>query len=176
MDFARFLLNIIRENNKYFAWMEERRLEWGPLMQANLRYLLEGKSFIFCTDEKRSWYEEYFLANINASSNRPLLPFFALSSLCKKSCESEMDIAFLNDLLEANFERGYIFFYIGSYKDKFAKIAKSRENSLLWLFDEQLQNSFYLSSLDKDLDYKLISLYKLLDQCLDGLLFSNFEL
>ncbi|EFP1838280.1 hypothetical protein HPX21_001645, partial [Campylobacter jejuni] len=49
-------------------------------------------------------------------------------------------------------------------------------DSLLWLFDEQLQDSFYLNSKDKDLDIKLISLYQLFDVSLDAILFSKVQL
>ncbi|MBK1993598.1 hypothetical protein FSE90_04950, partial [Campylobacter novaezeelandiae] len=65
------------------------------------------------------------------------------------------------------------YFYIGSTTDKKSLIAKSKDDSLLWLFDEQLQNSFYLNSKDKDLDAKLISLFKLFDSSLDAILFSK---
>ncbi|EAI3451748.1 TPA: hypothetical protein R4976_001748, partial [Campylobacter jejuni] len=60
--------------------------------------------------------------------------------------------------------------------DNKSLIAKSRDDSLLWLFDEQLQDSFYLNSKDKDLDIKLISLYQLFDVSLDAILFSKVQL
>ncbi len=82
----------------------------------------------------------------------------------------------LNDLLDISFPNGFIYFYIGSASDKKSLIAKSRDDSLLWLFDEQLQDSFYLNSKDKDLDVKLITLYKLFDTSLDAILFSKVSL
>lgn len=176
MDFSKFLLNSIQQGSIHHSWMEERRLEWGPLMLSRLRFLLEGRSFILCTDEERIWYERYILANINSSTKRPLLPFFSINQLFLKKLNSELDLAMVNDLLDLSFPKGFVYFYIGKSFGDFARLARSKDDSLLWLFDEQLQNSFYLSSNDKDLDFKLISLYKLLDESLDGLLFSRFSL
>ncbi len=175
-DFLAHTLENIRNGGSSMTWMESRRLEWAPLMAARLKYLLEGYSFILMCDEARSWYEEYFLKNINAKPSRPMLPFIALDSIYKNKAQSQEDIALLNDLLELTFPNGYIYFYIGSATDKRSQIAKSKDDSLLWLFDEQLQNSFYLNSKDKDLDIKLISLLKLLDMSLDAILFSKVGL
>lgn len=175
-DFLAHTLENIRAGGNFMAWMESRRLEWAPLMAARLKYLLEGHTFVLMCDESRSWYEEYFLKNINAKASRPMLPFVSLSSIYRKKIHNQEDIALLNDLLELTFPNGYIYFYIGSANDKKSQIAKSKDDSLLWLFDEQLQNSFYLNSKDKDLDIKLISLFKLLDMSLDAILFSKVSL
>ena len=175
-DFLSFTLENIRNGGTFMAWMESRRLEWAPLMAARLRYLLEGRTFVLMCDEQRAWYEEYFLANINSKTTRPMLPFVSLKSLCKKKIQNIEDIALLNDLLDISFPNGFIYFYIGSASDKKSLIAKSRDDSLLWLFDEQLQDSFYLNSKDKDLDVKLITLYKHFDTSLDAILFSKVSL
>lgn len=175
-DFLSFTSENIRKGGTFMVWMEERRLEWAPLMAARLKFLLEGRTFILMCDEQRSWYEEYFLKNVNAKANRPMLPFVSLSCFCKKKIQNNEDIALLNDLLDISFPNGFIYFYIGSSSDKKALIAKSKDDSLLWLFDEQLQNSFYLSSKDRDLDAKLITLYKLFDESLDAILFSKVNL
>ena len=175
-DFLSFTLENIRNGGTFMAWMESRRLEWAPLMAARLKYLLEGRTFVLMCDEQRSWYEEYFLKNVNSKSSRPMLPFVSLSSLCKKKIQNAEDIALLNDLLDISFPNGYVYFYIGNATDYKSFIAKSRDDSLLWLFDEQLQDSFYLNSKDKDLDIKLISLYQLFDASLDAILFSKVQL
>lgn len=158
------------------SWMESRRLEWAPLIAARLKLLLEGRAFIVICDEQRTWYEEYFLKHINAKASRPLLPFISLKAFCPVKVKSNEDIALLNDLLELSFPKGYVYFYIGTSQDKNSLIARSRDDSLLWLFDEQLQNSFYLNSKDADLDLKLITLYKLFDKSLDAILFSKVSL
>lgn len=79
----------------------------------------------------------------------------------------------MNDLLNLAFPNGFVYFYVGSSLDKKARIARSKDDSLLWIFDEKLQNSFYLNSKDEDLENKLISLYKFFDTILDGILFSK---
>ena len=43
----------------------------------------------------------------------------------------------------------------------------------MWLFDEQAQNSFTLSSSDENLDIKLISLCKIFDKSIDAALFAK---
>ncbi|MBK1972167.1 HobA family DNA replication regulator [Campylobacter sp. TTU_617] len=175
-DFLSFTLENIRNGGTFLNWMESRRLEWAPLMAARLKHLLEGRTFILMCDEQRSWYEHYFLKNINSKNSRPMLPFVSLDCLYKKKIQNTEDIFLLNDLLDITFPNGYVYFYIGSTTDKKSLIAKSKDDSLLWLFDEQLQNSFYLNSKDKDLDAKLISLFRLLDLSLDAILFSKVAL
>ncbi|ARE80891.1 HobA family DNA replication regulator [Campylobacter helveticus] len=179
-DFLSWSLENIRNGGASMAWMESRRLEWSPLVASRLKYLLEGRAFILICDEARSWYENYFLQHINANSARPLLPFFSLKSLLGRKIQikkdDSIDVVLLNDMLEIAFPNGFIYFYIGTARDEKSNIAKSKNDSLLWLFDEQLQNSFYLDSSDKDLDIKLISLYKLFDKSLDAILFSKVSL
>ncbi|AJC86321.1 HobA family DNA replication regulator [Campylobacter sp. RM16704] len=175
-SFLKFTLEQIRENGAYTSWLEERRLEWSPLIASKLSLLLQGYTFIIITDAQRIWFEKYFLSQINANSARPLVPFVSLKGICNKTCNTQEDISLLNDLLSISFPNGYIFFYIGTNIDSNFKIANSKEDSMLWLFDEQLQNSFYLSSKDKYLDYKLISLCKIFEQSLDAVLFSKVEI
>lgn len=175
MEFSKFLLELIREGGKPFQWMEERRLEWGPLVYSRIKALLEGKCFLLSFDDERAWFETYFLSLINANENRPKLPFISLRALCPKICENKDDIALLNDMLDFTFPQGYIHFYVGRADKKQARVVLDNEDSMLWLFDEEVNNSFYLSSFDNELDFKLISLFKLLDACLDGLLFSKFK-
>ncbi|EAJ5118586.1 HobA family DNA replication regulator [Campylobacter upsaliensis] len=176
-DFLSWSLENIRSGGASMAWMESRRLEWSPLVASRLKYLLEGRAFILICDEARSWYETYFFQHINANRARPLLPFFSLKSfLFERKIQNNEDIILLNDMLEIAFPNGFVYFYIGTARDKRSLIARSKNDSLLWLFDEQLQNSFYLDSNDKDLDFKLISLYKLFDKSLDAILFSKVSL
>lgn len=176
-DFLRYTLEYIREGGASLAWLESERLKLAPLMAARLKLLIyENKPFVMMCDEKLAWYEDYFLKKINEKLSRPLVPIFSLGALCKKKIEKSEDITLLNDLLELSFPNGFVYFYVGSNLDKKAQIAKSKDDSLLWLFDEELQNSFYLSSKDKDLDNKLLSLYKLFDEMLDAILFSRVSL
>ena len=175
-DFLSFTLENIRSGGAFMSWMESRRLELAPLLAARLKYILEGRTFVLMCDEQRSWYEEYFLKNINSKPNRPLLPFVSLNALYKKNIQNQEDISLLNDLLDSYFPNGFVYFYIGSANSDKSLIARSKDDSLLWLFDEQLQDSFYLNSKDKDLDIKLITLYKLFDKSLEAILFSKVSI
>lgn len=175
-SFLKFTLEQIRQSGAYMSWLEERRLEWSPLIASKLSLLLQGYTFVMITDEQRTWFEEYFLSKINANNVRPYVPFVSLEGIYHKTCKNQEDIALLNDLLSISFPNGYVYFYIGKNSDFKSQIARSKEDSLLWLFDEQLQNSFFLSSNDKELDFKLISLYKIFDKSLDAAIFSKVEI
>ncbi len=158
------------------SWMEERRVEWTPLLASRLKFLLEGRAFIIVSDEERKWFEIYLLRKMNSSKSiRPFLPFFSLRSLYPAfdSIETNEQKQLLKDMLSLAFPNGYLFFYIGKSLDKCANLAKSDENSYMWLFDEQAQNSFTLSSSDENLDIKLISLCKLFDKSIDAALFAK---
>lgn len=176
MDYLRFLLETIREGGVFMSWLEARRLEFAPLMAAKFRLMLEGKSFVLMCDESRAWYERYFLQSINAKAYRPFVPIFSLDNFYPHKIKNNDDIVLLNDLLETAFPNGFVYFYVGEKRDKRFEIARSRDESLLWLFDEQLQNSFLLDSKDTNLDEKLITLYKLFDKSLDAILFSRVSL
>lgn len=174
-DFLKFSLDTIREGGSSMSWLEARRLELVPLLAARLRFLLEGRSFVLLCDEERAWYQNYILQKINAKPYRPLIPMYALSSLYHNKLKTSEDIVLLNDLLEITFAKGFVYFYIGTNLDFKFQIATSRNDSLLWIFDEELQNSFHLSSKDVNLDEKLISLFKLLDKVFDALLFGELK-
>lgn len=176
MEYLRFLLDTIRDGGVFMSWLESRRLEFAPLMSAKFRLMLEGKAFVLMCDDERAWYEQYFLQNINSKPYRPLVPIFSLSSFYKGEFKKTDDIALINDMLEIAFPQGFVYFYIGSNLDEKFKIARSKDESLLWLFDEQLQNSFLLNSKDGDRDEKLVSLYKLFDKSLDAILFSKVQI
>ena len=161
------------------SWMEERRVEWTPLLASRLKFLLEGRAFITVSDEERKWFEIYLLRKMNSSKSiRPFLPFFSLRSLYPSLDEIETNEQkqLLKDMLSLAFPNGYIFFYIGKSIDKRANLAKTDENSYMWLFDEQAQNSFTLSSSDENLDIKLLNLYKLFDKSIDAVLFAKVML
>lgn len=166
-------LRSIRKSEN-FSWMEERRLEWVPLAISRLQTLLDGKTFVVITDSQREWFSKYILSSVNRqTSNRPFLPFVDLKSFFPNlgSIKTAEDVSLLEDLLSVAFPNGYIFFYIGVSNDFSSQIAKKRDDSFMWILDEQIQNSFFLSLKDEDLDIKLIQLYKLLDKTINVLLF-----
>ena len=94
--------------------MEERRLEWAPLLASRLRYLIDGAPFIVICDGDRDWFESYLLRSINRKgSHRPILPFISLKSLYprlndinskEESINFDMDYLNLNNDNEVNRE------------------------------------------------------------------------
>lgn len=171
--YLEWTLRSIRKSEN-FSWMEERRLEWVPLAISRLQTLLDGKTFVIVTDSQREWFSSYILSSINRqTSKRPFLPFVDLKSFFPNlnSIKTVEDIELLEDLLSISFPNGFTFFYIGLSNDFSSQMAKKRDDSFMWILDEQIQNSFFLSLKDDDLDIKLIQLYKLLDKTINVLLF-----
>lgn len=178
-EFMKWTLEAIRSEGLSMSWMEERRVEWALLLAPRLKYLINGRTFIVVTDNDRIWFETYLLRKINSiHSARPLLPFVSLRSLYPSinEIDSKEQIVLLNDMLSIAFPNGYVYFYIGKSADKIAQIPKLNDDSYMWLFDEQVQNSFYLSSSDESLDIKLITLFKLFNSSIDATLFAEVSL
>jgi hypothetical protein len=78
-------------------------------------------------------------------------------------------------MLDISFPNGYVFWYIGRSNSKKAVLPKVTNNSFLWLFDEDFQNSFNLQSSDETLDMKLMQLFRLFDKTIDATLFAEIE-
>ncbi|DAB33872.1 MAG TPA: hypothetical protein CFH82_08285 [Sulfurospirillum sp. UBA12182] len=175
-EFLKWTLDTIRQDDSMMSWMEEKRFEWVPLTASMLKNLLEGQTIILISDSEREWFSKYTLRAINnKNKNRPLLPFVSLKTFFPNlsSIKSVEDIELLEDLLSQSFPNGYTFFYVGKGNDIRMQIAKRKDDSFMWVFDEHLQNSFYLSSYDDLLDIKLIQLFRLLDKSIDALLFAE---
>ncbi|MFW5607595.1 MAG: HobA family DNA replication regulator, partial [Campylobacter hyointestinalis] len=45
-DFMKWSLEAIRDDSPLMSWMEERRVEWAPLLASRIKYLLDGFTFI----------------------------------------------------------------------------------------------------------------------------------
>lgn len=178
-EFLKWTLETIRKDAFLMSWMEEKRLEWVPLAASMLEKLLRGRVFIIMTDDEREWFSSYAVHFINRSSkNRPLLPFIPLKTVLPNVDElkTKKDLELLDDMLSLTFPNGYTFFYIGKSNNIKSQIAKSQDDSFLWMIDEEMQNSFYLRSNDESLDVKLIQLFRLLDKSIDALLFAEVSL
>lgn len=182
MDLSNWTLDAIRSSDFdgiAMNWLEERRSEWVGLLALRLRYFLSGASFVLICDEEREWFERYFLCNINKPNlARPFLPFISLRSLYPRVNEINIkdDLPLLQDLLNITLPNGYIYFYVGKGSSKLSLLAKNSDNSYMWLFDEQAQNSFYLNSQDGLLDIKLLSLFKLFDKSLSEILLGRVNI
>ncbi len=177
--FLKWTLDHIRKDGSMMSWMEEKRFEWVPLNVSMLKNLMAGHTIVVVTDDEREWFCDYMLRDINRlSKNRPLLPFVSLKSFYPnlKTIKTKEDIELLENMLYQTFSNGFTYFYIGKNSNIKMQIAKRRDDSFIWVMDEQLQNSFFLSSGDENLDIKLIQLYKLLDKSINALLFAEVDL
>ncbi|MDR0579824.1 MAG: HobA family DNA replication regulator [Campylobacteraceae bacterium] len=178
-EFLKWTLDTIRKEGSSFSWMEEKRLEWVPLVVPVLKKLLQGHTFIVATDDERRWFGEYMVYSINRPyQNRPFISFICLNAFFPNinSLRSKEDFDLLEDMLSLSFSNGYTFFYVGKSNDAKYQISKQKYDSFLWIVDEQVQNSFYLKSEDYSLDTKMIQLFKLLNRSIDAVLFAEVTL
>ena len=176
-SFSSWTLEHIREGNA-MGWMEEKRFEWVPLVASSINRLINAQTLLLITDHDREWFGEYVLKRLNkATFDRPLLPILSLASIFPHvdSIKDSEQMDLLDDMLSLSFPNGYTYFYIGKGNHPRAKIAKSRDDSLKWLFDERAQNSFYMSASDGELDIKLIQLIALFDKSIDAILFGEVD-
>ena len=177
LTFSSWTLEQIRKGSA-MGWMEEKRFEWVPLIASSINKLMEAQTFLLITDHDREWFGEYVLKRLNkASFDRPLLPILSLASIFPHvdSIKDSEQMDLLDDMLSLSFPNGYTYFYIGKGNHPRAKIAKSKDDALKWVFDEKAQNSFYMSSVDEELDVKLIQLIALFDKSIDAILFGEVD-
>ncbi len=178
-DFSSWTLERIRDEGNSMNWMEERRYDWVPLAATAIDRLVNAQTFLIITDRSREWFSRYILSRLNKhDGDRPLLPIVSLGTVFPHmdKLKDEEQMSILEDMLSLSFPAGYTFFYIGKGSDPRAQIVKRKENSFIWLLDEQMQNSFYLNSKDENLDIKLIQLITLFDKSIDAILFSEVDL
>ena len=179
MEFDKWTLQAIRYDEAIMSWMEERRYDWVPLAASALEKIVLGNSIIIITDKDREWFGEYILYSLNKSDkNRPLIPTYLLKDIVPyiDNIKKDEDIDLLYDMLDLSFKGDYFFWYIGKGDNSRAMIAKRKDDSFLWIMDEQMQNNFYLKSFDDLLDLKLFQLFRLFDKSLDAAIFGEIEL
>lgn len=161
-------------------WLEEQRVAWASLLSSKLGYFLDGASIVLVCDDEYSWFEEYFIKNINTpSKTRPLIPVVPLRSLYPRidtSVLDESEMALLDDMLNISFGNNFVYFYIGKGSSKLSLIAKSHQNSYMWLFGEQAQNAFCLEKSDPLLDIKILALFRLFDMSLSEVILGKITL
>lgn len=174
-DLSKFTYELAQKDVN-LTWLIAKSDDWTSNLSSKLRFLLDERTFILICDDERSWFEEYFLKNINRSmKERPFLPFFSLKSLYpnRKNLKNFDNFPYLDDMLNLCFPKGYVYFYIGESKDELYELAKSSENSYMWIIGKKVQNAFYIDKDDENLDIKLLSLYKIFDKSIDSVLFSE---
>ncbi len=178
-DFSVWTLEQIRAKGASMNWMEERRFDWVPIAAAAIERLINTQTMLLITDREREWFARYTLSRLNKiNTDRPLLPIMSLGTIfpyIDKVNDNEQ-LELLDDMLSLAFPNDYFFFYIGKGNDLRSQIAKSKSNSLLWLFDEMMQNSFTFRSDDEELDIKLIQLLMLFDKSIDAILFGEVDI
>lgn len=177
-EFAQWSLDTLREEGASLSWLEEHRFDWATTTSLALEQILDGKTIILIVDDNRKWLENYILSNINSARlERPLLPIVSIDSLFPhydKTSGGEM-IDMVEDMISLSYKENYFFWYIGCGDNKRADIAKRKDSSYFWLFDEEYSNSFMLRSFDKDLDVKLLQIYRQLDLSLNAALFGEVD-
>jgi hypothetical protein len=159
--------------------MEERRYDWISLTASAIDRLINAKTFLLITDRKREWFARYILSSLNKyDGHRPLLPITSLGTVFPyiDNLKDEEQMSVLEDMLTLSYPSGYTFFYIGSGNDPRAQIAKRKDDSYMWLFDQKMQNSFYLDSKNENLDIQLIQLIQLFNKSIDAVLFSEVDM
>jgi len=177
-DFAQWSLDAIREEGGSLSWLEEYRFEWSKTTAFALEQILSGKTVILITDEKRKWLEQYILSTINSISlERPLIPILSIDSLYPhyNSISGGEMIDMLDDMIALSYKNDYFFWYIGKGDDKRSDIAKRKDESYFWIFDEDFNNAFTLKSYDPVLDIKLLQLYRLFDASLSATMFGEVD-
>jgi hypothetical protein len=160
--------------------MEEYRYEWAPIAKRALEQIIyDGKTVLILTDESTKWFSNYILNYVNNINRaRPLLPFYQLAKCFPNidSIKTTEDIEILEDMLDISYPNGYFIWYIGRGDHPYTKIAYRNQDNFLWVIDEEVENSFALRSSDKNLDIKLLQLYKLFDATLEAVLFGELDL
>lgn len=177
-DFAQWSLDAIREEGASLSWLEEQRFEWSKTTAYALEQILQGKTIILITDEKHKWLEKYILSSVNTQQfERPLIPIISIDNICVhyNSINGGEMIDVVDDMISLSYKEDYFFWYIGKGNDKRCDIAKRKDNSYYWMFDEDFNNAFTLKSYDKDLDVKLLQLYRLFDASLNATMFGEVD-
>ncbi len=177
-DFKEWTLDAIREEGSSFSWLEEQRFDWSTTTAQALEQILNGRTIILITDKKRKWLESYILSNINtAEQDRPLLPIVSMDSMYEHydSVRGGEMIAVVEDMISLSHKEDYFFWYIGKGDDKRSDIAKRKDDSYFWIFDEEYLNAFNLKSYDNLLDIKLLQLYRLFNASLNAAMFGEVD-
>ena len=177
-SFEKWTLDAIRSDGASLSWLEEHRFEWTTVAELAISQIIEGKTIILITDRERKWFEHYIITSINKiSSDRPIIPIVSIDNLYALYDEvsSGKMIDMIDDMLSISFKEDYFFWYIGKGDDRRVDIAKRKDNSFLWVFDEDFHNAFTMKSYDSQLDIKLLQLFSLFNISLSAVLFGEVD-
>ena len=176
MDLNRFIIDLIRKNS--IKWMEERRLDFVPLLSEFLAHLIDGKTILIITDDERECYGEYLINKINNFNEfKPsFIPVFSLTKIVPqiKFARHPEQFDMIEDMLNIAYEE-YIFWYIGK-ETPLLKFSRRKDNSFYWIMDNDLSRNFYLKSLDSNLDKKLLDLAFIVNESIKAVIFGEVEI
>ncbi|MBU0633139.1 HobA family DNA replication regulator [bacterium] len=177
-DFEKWTLDTIRSDGASLSWLEEHRFEWTTVVELAVSQIMEGKTIVLITDRERKWFEKYILTSLNKlNTDRPIIPIVSIDSLyCHyEDISGAKMIDMIDDMLSMSYKEDYFFWYIGKGEDKRVDIAKRKDTSFLWIFDEDFHNSFTMKSYDSLLDIKLLQLFNIFNLSLSAVLFGEVE-
>ena len=177
-SFEKWTLDAIRSDGASLSWLEEYRFEWTTIVELAISQIMEGKTIVLITDRERKWFESYITSSVNKlSTDRPIIPIVSIDSIYTHydDISGAKMIDMLDDMLSITYKEDYFFWYIGKGEDKRVDIAKRKDNSLLWIFDEDFQNAFTMKSYDSQLDIKLLQLFTLFNLSLNAVLFGEVD-
>lgn len=172
----KWTIEAVRNDETMMSWLEERKYEWVPLVKNAVSRLMEGSAIIIITDPEREWFGKYVLQSVNKSSKgRPYLPIYSIESLFPnyRAIRTDEELELINDMLGISFRQNYIYWYVGKFDDSCSQIALRKDDSFLWVMDQEYQNSFPLSSIDDLLDMRLLQLFRIFDKTVSSALFNE---
>ncbi len=175
--FANWTLGLLRKSDDALAlaWLEERRFDWCDVAYHFIdNVIFKQSAIILCTDDKRAWFGNYILQNINTAKSRPLLPIFCMSSIIGTELSTQLNTHLFEDMFNVAF-KNYIIWYIGRTDNKLAALAIEAHNNFIWAFDSNLHKGFHLDSNEANVDIKLLQLFSVLDKSIDAIMFDELE-
>ena len=177
-DFEKWMLDTIRSDGASLSWLEEHRFEWTTIVELAISQILEGKTIVLITDRERKWFEQYITLTLNKlSTDRPIIPIVSMDSLYAHydDISGAKMIDMVDDMLSMSYKEDYFIWYVGKGEDKRVDIAKRKDNSFLWIFDEEFHNAFTMKSYDSLLDIKLLQLFNVFNISLSAVLFGEVD-
>ncbi len=179
MGFSEWTLEVIREYDSSYSWMEEVRFNWVPQVSHTISKILEGATLIVVTDSEFKWYGDYIVRHLNKiDGDRPFIPAYKLCALFPhvKGLRSSIEFDALFDMFDISFPNGYVFWYIGSGDHNQYEYIEQDKQSMIWRLNKEIEGFFSLNRNDPQVDIKLIQSFMLFDRALSAALFGEVEL
>jgi len=169
----------VKRDKSLNNWFGERLYEWVPLCDEAISKLMKGTPFLVVSDRERDWFVHYIINNVNKiSNNRPFVPIYSLMNFIPYSHKTDREeyLDMIEDMLEITFKGNYRYWYIGKEDSNIYRLIKRKENSFIWLFDRETENTFFLKSYTDSLDQQLVSLFKLFNQTISVSMFGEIKI